>query len=466
MESKRDPTPNRGKAGGSEKATRRRRGRWFALLSVLGLFGLSYVFGAAAMFFRLPSSGLLSKAFIGARAWTESRELAMQPDGEMRPVCVGRVDQPGKTFDGFTLYACASMTSPSTWVSLINMKGEQVHRWSVSFARIWPNPPQLQRRQIDDSHVCIFACHLYPNGDLLVIFHGLERTVAGYGLARVDKDSHVLWSYAANVHHDVAVGEDGTIYTIVNRPLYERPRGLELVPLPWLADYLVVLSPDGKELKQPISILDALRNSPYSTLLSPLETPLKPEAKQELNELTFRELVQRQDVLHTNSVKVLTRAMAAKFPNLKAGDVLVSMRNLHALAVLDPDTGSVAWAACGPWHYQHDAQYLDNGHLLLFDNIGSPRGSRVLEYDPRSGRFPWSYPGIDNVPFFSSERGLCQRLPNGNTLIVNSEGKEIIEATPSKEVVWTCRTPDFITTARRYDPGRLSFLKAGQRPRP
>lgn len=446
-----------------------RRPRWGIRLrpsSVLGLLFLSYILGAAAMFFQFPSSGYLTKGFMGVRAWLEKRIASTHSSADLNPTSDNTIDQPGKTFDGFTLYACASPSSPSTRVSLINMHRQVVHQWSVSFSKIWPNPPHLDGRQIDDSQVCIFACHLYSNGDLLVVFHSLERTVQGYGLAKVDKDSNLIWSYAANVHHDVTVGEDGTIYTIVQRPFNESHKGLEYIPLPWLVDHLVMLSPDGKELKEPISILEALRNSPYSTLLSPLETALNPiSTPQVMNDEAVRELRMKQDVLHTNSVKVLSKEQSLKFPNFKAGQVLLSMRNLHAIAVLDPSTGSIVWGACGPWHYQHDARFLDNGHLMLFDNIGSPHGSRVIEYDLRNGSFPWFYPGIDNTPFFTSERGMCQRLPNGNTLIVNSEGKEMIEVTQNKEVVWSCGAPSFITTGRRYSSEQLSFLKVLPRPR-
>jgi hypothetical protein len=409
-------------------------------------------------------SGALSKGFMGARAWIEKR-IAAPFTHEMRPSSANAFDVPGKTFDGYTLYACASQNTPSTRVALIDMKRKVVHQWSVSFSRIWPNPPQLQGRQIDDSQVCIFACHLYPNGDLLVVFHSLEKTVRGYGLAKVDKDSNLIWSYSGNVHHDVTVGEDGTIYTIVQRPLNASIKGLEFIPPPWLVDHLVMLSPDGKELREPISILGALRDSPYSTLLSPLETPLKPVETQTMTDDALLDLRMKQDVLHTNSVNVLSKAMAPKFPHFKAGQVLLSIRSLHSLVVLDPSTGSIVWGARGPWNFQHDAQFLDNGHFLLFDNIGSPRGSRVLEYDPGQGSFPWSYPGFDNAPFFTSERGLAQRLPNGNTFVVVSEGKEMIEVTPDKEVVWTCLAHSFVTTARRYSPDQLSFLKPGQRPR-
>jgi hypothetical protein len=134
-----------------------------------------------------------------------------------------------------------------------------------------------------------------------------------------------------------------------------------------------MLSPEGKLLREPISILDAILNSQYSTLLSPLETSLKAKEKLPVNNEAARLLLMQQDVLHTNSVNVLSKAVAPKFPEFKAGQVLLSMRSLQAMIVLDPTNSSVGWGACGPWHYQHDAQFLDNGNLLLFDNIGSPR---------------------------------------------------------------------------------------------
>ena len=120
--------------------------------------------------------------------------------------------------------------------------------------------------------------------------------------------------------------------------------------------------------------------------------------------------------------------------------------------MIDPETGSVVWAEHGPWIGQHDAQFLNNGHLLVFDNKGAASGSRVLELDPQTQAFPWSYPGESDPAFFSNERGECQRLPNGNTLIVVSAAGQILEVTPSHEVAWTCFLNSFVSTARRYAP--------------
>jgi outer membrane protein assembly factor BamB len=181
----------------------------------------------------------------------------------------------------------------------------------------------------------------------------------------------------------------------------------------------------------------------------------------------FRDDELRRDVLHANAVKVLSPRLAAAFPQFKPGQLLVSLRNLDAVAVIDPDAGKVVWAARGPWHAQHDPTFLENGRLLLFDNLGSPGRSRVLEYDPRTQAFPWVYPADGGRGFVSPIRGMCQRLPNGNTLVVNSVGGEAIEVAADGEVVWSVSTaPVTLNRARRYAPDRLAFLKGGPRARP
>ena len=61
---------------------------------------------------------------------------------------------------------------------------------------------------------------------------------------------------------------------------------------------------------------------------------------------------------------------------------------------------------------------------------------------------------------------MSQRLPNGNTLIVNSQVGEVLEVTHDKEVVWSCPAEHFLTSARRFAPEQLPFLKGGPRERP
>jgi hypothetical protein len=440
-------------------------------IPLFGALSLAYLLGAAVIFFDLPSSSFLRQAFVGGAAWYEQKQ-AHQHRAEQRPALtdpaftIGGIDRPDKTCDGFTL----CLTSGGTRAALINMRGEVVHQWRAPFKTVWPKPPQLPA-PIDETLVYFNDGYLYPNGDLLVLAEGpadARNPSYGYGLVKLDKDSRVLWKYAANCHHALDVGEDGTIYALSNEFVKAMPEGLSYVPTPCIVDCVDVISPEGEQSKR-VRLLEAFHKSAYAALLCTLEKPKMFSDVSPPDEPmpAVREEMRRRDVLHTNAVTVLRRRLAPQFPLFKAGQLLLSPRHLDAIAVLDPDSGTIVWAARGPWHAQHDPTFLDNGHLLLFDNLGSARGSRVLEYDPQSQAFPWLFPDEHGKPFLSRLRGTCQRLANGNTLIVNSDGGEVFEVTPAREVIWSCSCGGLeLHRARRFMAQRLPFLKGDQHPRP
>ncbi|QJW94934.1 arylsulfotransferase family protein [Frigoriglobus tundricola] len=436
----------------------------FAAAAILGLLSVSYLFGAAVMYFRLPTSDFLDKAFWGARAWhdrgrstlpalsSEATAVAKQKEG----ISIDRAD---KTADGFTLY---TLTEGSR-AALIDMRGAVVHRWDLPFRTAWPRVTHIED-PLPDEQIHWFRCHLYPNGDLLAVYQADGDTPYGYGLVKLNKDSQLLWAYAHNVHHDVDVGEDGTIYTLTQRIVSKPPAGLEFLDPPYLADALVVLAPDGREL-QNIPIAEAFAHSPYALILTAGKNePVRSERE--------------TDPIHANGVRVLNPTLAARFPLFKAGQVLLSARALDAVAVLDRDTRKVVWAARGVWKAQHDAEFLDNGHLLLYDNAGSSEQTRVLEYDPLTQAIPWAYMNERSTRFRALTRGTKQRLFNGNTLIDDPDNRRIFEVTKDKELVWEyfCPLPPVpqnqqprshaVTGARRYGANELTFLKGGARPRP
>ncbi len=463
-------------------------GRIMAGVSLLAVVFLSYVAGAAAQFLDLAGADYMRKAFSGALALNE-REFHTPDLGGSEDLlkCVAvTTDVPPRTCDGFTLVT----TTESSRATLLDMRGGIVHRWELPFRRAWPTPPHV-RRPVADSRVHWFRCYLYPDGGLLAVYHANGDTPYGYGLARLDRDSHLLWTLSENVHHDVDVGDDGTIVTLTQKYDDMAHDGSKSIGRRQLADYLVVLSPQGKKLKE-IAILEAFRASPFAPLLSVLDVPRAkgspPNAISPVNFAlggfeTLNVLAPlphdpaHGDLLHVNSVKVLHRSLAARFPLFKAGEVLISVRNLDVIAVLNVDTGRVVWAARGPWRRQHDATFLESGALLVYDNLGSLAQSRILEYDPRTQIVNWSYPGEQSEPFQAFLRGSSQRLGNGNTLIVDPDNQRILEVTPDQQCVWECSCPVrpleepalpfhcAITSARRYAPD-LPFLKGEVRARP
>jgi hypothetical protein len=445
---------------------RSQRKRILVLAFIAGVTVLAFVFGAAVMFFQLPMSGFLAKGFIGCRAWFERRAVS-QPNTEqdVPPVSISMIDKPKKTFDGFTLSTYSAVNGVSTQAYLLDMRGQVKHRWAIPFGKIWPEPQHVSA-PVKDSYVSFFACHLYPNGDLLAVLHGVQKTAVGYGLVKLDKDSNVIWGYPSGIHHSVDVAPDGTIYTLQHETVNAMSPGLQFIPTPCQVDSIVALNPDGTLKDKPIPVLEAFHNSPYAAHLQSLEPAKNKESQSNpLTQQRFDDETRKQDALHTNTVLVLTPSMAQKFPEWKAGHLLITMRNLDSIAVVDPERRTVVWAARGPWLALHDAQFLDNGNLLMFDNQGLAKGSRILEYDPRTQAFPWTYSGEFWGPFYSRERGMCQRLPNGNTLVVNSNAGEILEVTQEKEVVWLFSPQRFIAYARRFPAERVQFLPANEKPR-
>jgi hypothetical protein len=452
-----------------------------ATLSIFGLLSLTYLSGAAVMFFRLPSHDFLDKAFGGARAWSQRgrSSTAFSPLGGPHEEGV-TVDQAEKTCDGLTLVT----TTCGARAMLLDMHGTEVHRWEMPFRQAFPQLPHIVN-PLPDGMIHWFRAHLYPNGDLLAIYQTDADTPCGYGLVKLDKDSKLLWTYADNVHHDLDVGEDGTIYTLTQKLMTEPSPILESLAVPYLADFLVVLSPEGRELET-ISILEAFAKSPYALTLSSVSkfsstVDASGFDTDAWGNATTIPANLKGDLLHTNSVKVLKPSLASKFPLFRSEQLLLSMRHLDTIVVLDRHTRCVTWQAQGIWRMQHDAEFLDNGQLLLYDNSGSRKGTRILEYDPLTQAISWAYLNENSRPFGAAFRGMKQRLPNGNTLIVDPQNRRIFEVTSDKEIVWECYCPlpqfpgvppdqqpkDLaVTGARRYRADELPFLGGQARPRP
>lgn len=450
-------------------------GKVLACCSILGVAGLAYVFGAAVMFFQLPTAEFLHQAFTGSKAWQERRTPALNsfnPSDTDLPEGI-TVDQIGQTYDGFTLLT----TTQGQRATLLDMRGKVVHQWELPFRQAWPRPPHVADPAGDDQ-IHWFRCHLFPNGDLLAIYQAEHDTPCGYGLVKLSKDSKLLWKFEDRVHHDLDVDEHGTIYTLTEEVKREAPAGLKYLSTPYLAESLVVLSSDGQKVAS-VPLAEAFRDSAYALLLS---TAIAEQPDTTDRAPTALELLlgpsSKGDLFHANSVKVLSPARAGKFPLFQAGQVMISLRSLNCLAMLDVQKRSVIWAARGPWRIQHDAEFLDNGHLLVFDNHGWTHGCRVLEYDPVTQATPWAYTDADASPFYASFRGMKQRLPNGNTLIVDPENRRLFEVTQGKKLVWEffCPLPSDpanaqagrveITGARRYSADELTFLKGVARARP
>lgn len=396
----------------------------FNLLRIVAIAFLAFVAGAFVVLTRVFPYEHFNNAYQALDALRHQQEDYESPyvTNLWRPARTDArgvtIYKRGKTYDGLTLYT----SSHAQKASLISMDGEVVHEWSLPIREIWKNPERELRPK---GYIAWEYAYMYPNGDLIALIVGMGDTPWGYGLVKMDMDSKVIWTYWDYVHHHLDVTADGKVYVLTNAIHTNVVEGYEFLQPPRIDDYVVVLSPDGRRIKK-VSILDALLRSRYGRITRSIAWDIK------------------QDYLHPNSVEVLDRETAAKLPFAKAGQVLLSLRDIDAIAVLDMDKEEIVWAVQGSWHRQHDADMLPNGNIMLFDNWGhyEPGGvSRVVEFNPVDQEIVWSYTGNKQHPFDSPIRSGQQRLPNGNTLIIESDGGRLLEVTRSGEVVWEYVNP-------------------------
>jgi outer membrane protein assembly factor BamB len=284
------------------------------------------------------------------------------------------------TFQGPTLYS----GSEESEAILIDMNGDVIHSWSYPGFKSWGR------------------VHVYENGDLLVITEDYPH------LMKLNRRSELLWEWNKAAHHDFDIQPDGSIAVLVSEEV-SRPHICDGEP--FLADSIIVLDPDGTPTRR-ASILEAFeRSRHYSDWL---EEHLLPN---------------HTDPLHANSLELFRRD-GRRF-------ALLSIRNIDTIAVIDLETIEIVWAITGPWHHQHEAQ-LVGGRLLLFDNLGLGDQSRVIEFDTNRMEIVWAFtePG-----FLSKTEGAQQRLPNGNTLITESDNGRLIEVARDGRIVWEYINP-------------------------
>lgn len=317
--------------------------------------------------------------------------------------------------------------------SMLDMEGNPVHEWYVDERELREAWPAAADMEVEfDFWRRVYLC---GNGDMLAI-------ISGAGLFKLDKDSNLLWtSDLIGAHHDVNIGDDGLIYVIGRRVhINEDYNADEFIA----EDFLYTLDSLGNTIDE-VSILDLVAESQYAPNLrkAAIRNGLRLAMRGEILPVELSDIPLAGDALHCNSVLYIREGQLPEGYSgpLREGTVILSCRIIDLVLAADLETGEVYWAESDLWHAQHEPVLLPDGNMMVFDNLGTPGASTVLEFDPDTREVKWFYRGTPDNPFFTLGIGSCQRLPNGNTLITESIFGRAFEVTPEGETVWEYYNP-------------------------
>ena len=324
---------------------------------------------------------------------------------------------PRSSYRGYTLF-CATGGNNAY---LIDMEGRICKRWEqeqgIQYARLLDNGNLL----------CRASAPTEVQG---------QRGLNGMASAvyELDWDGNVVWEYRDDwLHHDSLRMPNGNTLVIkwekLSEELTQQIKGgvhSEDDEKQMLGDVILEIAPDGTTVR---------RWNSWEHL--------------DVEEDVICPLEHRLEWTHLNSLDLT--------PD---GDWLISLRRIDTVAIVDADTGGFKWKwGPGVINHQHHATYLDNGHVMLFDNGPHRQGpsySQVVEVDRETNEIVWDYKGDPILSFFSFMLSSADRLPNGNTLICEGASGHIFEVTPNKEVVWEYINPFFSKNPRFGD--NINFL--------
>ncbi len=260
----------------------------------------------------------------------------------------------------------------------------------------------------------------YPNGDLLVTFNSKSTFPYGGGVARVDRSGNPVWFNRDYSHHWPTLLDDESALVpglkIGASPLKFREHGtthLECSTGQPVHDVVNVIGGDGRLIRQ-LDLMEALIASPYRSILKDTPDPCDP--------------------LHLNYIDQLGPDVVG-IEGAAPGDYVVSLRNLDAFAIIDPQTGRFKRWVNGTFFRQHSVRHLEGGKFLLFDNhggYGTGSVSRLLMVDLETGLEKSIFPNPSTPEslkdLFSLLRGKVDISPDRERVLVSfSETSKAVE---------------------------------------
>jgi len=362
--------------------------------------------------------------------------------------------------DGYTLLRVQG--SPTAY--LIDEFGREVHSWT------------------DSSYQFTAVPYLRENGNLVRMVQTTDGESAH--IAEYDWDGDKVWDWQSfdnsyHQHHDIASLPNGNVLVLARREhtasefiaaggdtskvdgtvlwaeiiLEVMPTGPSTGNIVWewsIMDHLIQDFDPTKAnygvVEDHPELLDLNFGYKFDTWLHANGVNYNPELDQ--ISLSLRLMSEFWVIDHTTTTSEAAGHTGGD--RAMGGDILYRWGNPQTYRGADPADQQLSW--------QHNAHWVAQGNpgagnILVFNNGNDFGYSSVVELAPPAdafGNYPQPSPGTAHEPatptytytadppesFFASRISGCQRLRNGNTLMVNGPIGEIREVNPAGEIVW------------------------------
>lgn len=320
-----------------------------------------------------------------------------------------------KTFkdDGILLVSAYSKESSVSTVYLYDIRdNRKIWEWVPDPETIVEASPSLISAKKNGVLLPIHTRTLFRSQHPYLLEDGSIVLSGGDGpLARINACGKIVWVIDRQFHHSIEGFEDNLIVPIVSRNNQDNDIGKN-----YRDDGYAIVTKEGKIIKE-TSIIDILKRGGYEGLL-------------------FGQSI-RDDRIHLNDAEVISRS--DKY--VKAGDIMLSARNLSTVFLYRPSRGEIVWLKTGPWLSQHDVDYLGNGKFAIFGNdvdasggdFAGRKNSNIYVYDMKNDRVYKPYEAVfrDNK-LLSPTEGRQRILGNGDVFLEITARGELFRASSSK----------------------------------
>ncbi len=322
---------------------------------------------------------------------------------------------------GLLLITGALEGSRDTFVRVIDRNGTIIHEWNPKWNEIWGEKEGFfPRKNRPKTGMYLHGIDILPNGSFVANFEHLSTF-----LMNICGD--VEWKHDNLGHHSVFYSDQNYLWVTAERHIAKGETGYQNHIAPLRSWNIQKFSVEGK-LLQEIEIIDILRKNNLDGLLF-------------LSTLGSSDTKVSGDTLHLNDVEEFPVGMQSSI--FEPGDIMVSLRNINAIFVFDPESLKIKFLSIGHTLRHHDPDFLPGDKISIFDNHNlapstgpEPLESRIVEINASDGTAKVILRGEGKHRFFSTIMGVHQRLNNGNILLVSSDEGRVMEFTPEGNLAW------------------------------